>query len=203
MAITFGNTGSFGASSGAFNNNGNYLLVAISETANTVTGITYNGVAMTQIGTSVHNTVSGRYIWLWGLLNPPQGSNTVAISGGANFSVGCLSLSGISFASPFSGVATNDVTSPTPSVTVTTTQANAYVICTSLIRDFSSVGSGTTSALVINGDNNNQFFRSTAVVASPGAFTININSTGSESSFIAAGFNPAPPLNSAFLLKMI
>lgn len=188
MAITFGNT-SFGASGSSHNNNGDYLDCFVSSTSNDVTAVTYNSVGMTQIGSSVDNSTSGRFVSAWRLVAPTAGSNNITITGGANLGTRRQSYSGVHQTTPVSGQTTSGGTSTTPAVSVTTTVNNAYVIAMGFIRDFSSVGANTT-VLNAGDDANFSVYRSTSAVAVAGSLTINVNSTGSEWDFIAYGLNP-------------
>lgn len=203
MAITFGNSGSGNTASFSANNNGNFLFVATQDTS-AITAVTYNGVSLTQIGTNQVHTAFGRTMNIWGLVNPAQGSNTLAITGATGSeAVGWISISGVDNTTPTSGFAKNDATTSTPSIAVTTTVNNAYVLAFGLIQNFSSVGSNTTSLLTLVGDPNDRVFRSTSAVTPAGSFTINVNSTGGETAFVAIGINPSPLSSGSFLLNMV
>lgn len=49
----------------------------------TITGVTYNGVAMSTAATGAKVTINNRSAQLWALANPASGSNTIAVTMGA------------------------------------------------------------------------------------------------------------------------
>lgn len=58
------------------------LIVGIWNASDGVTSVTYNGVAMTQIAKLLMTGgAAGQYIYLYYLLNPATGTNTVAVTG--------------------------------------------------------------------------------------------------------------------------
>ena len=212
MAITFGNTsenGSQGTTSWAHNSNGDFLLVGVNETANSISGVTYNGVSMTQIGTTFNYATIGRYISYWGLVAPASGSNTIAITGGANQNAGATSISGVlqtSVAAAATGYASNSTTSSPATVSVTTTVDNAYVVGFGFAISYTTIGTGTTDILNVH-DANARMVRSTSAITPTGASSVNINMNGSLlGGLIGVGINPAAtvsPSNASFLLNFI
>jgi len=206
MAITFGNTsenGTQGTTSWSHNNNGDFLFIGVSSTTDNITGVTYNGVSMTQIGTSVHNATLGRYVTIWGLASPTSGSNTVAITGGANQTAAGTSISGYNSNSGFNSGST---ISATPvSVGVTTTVDNAFVVGFGIFVTFSSLGTGVSDIDgAVNGDTNVRLIKSTSAVTPAGVFTMAVNMSGSNLGLLAAvGVNPvAAAVNSNFFQFM-
>ncbi len=198
MAITFGNTSdnaSQGTTSWSHNSNGDFLLVGVNDTAGTVSGVTYNGVAMTQIGTTFNYGAIGRYIQLWGLVAPASGSNTIAITGGANQNAGAVSISGVnqtSVVAAATGFASNSTSASPSTVSVTTTVDNAYVVGFGYAISYTSIGTGTTDISNIH-DANNRFIRSTSAITPAGASSVNMNMNGSLlGGLVGVGINPAP-----------
>lgn len=107
------------------------LIVAVTHDnypARSISGITYNGVAMTFQGraTNTQNTE------IWTLINPSTGANNVVISwtgGAVSGGAAAISLTGVDATG--SGVgATNSATgsSNSPSVSLITTLANSWII---------------------------------------------------------------------------
>lgn len=100
-----------------------YLLVFVnsySGASGIPTGVTYNGVAMTQLGTfTTVNAVSA-----WGLANPPTGSSLVVAVSGAT-------LAGNSFGSAYSFTNVNAVTPVGTFVGAGATSANPSVTVSS------------------------------------------------------------------------
>lgn len=103
MAIVFDSTSS-GTSAATFNiahscTGSNLILIVTTSEDNSngsVTGITYNSVALTQIGTGV---VSGsNTVRMWYLLSPATGTNNITITGSAgntNMGVCAVSYTGV------------------------------------------------------------------------------------------------------------
>lgn len=112
-----------------FNNvAGTYMFVTILDYTNqTVTGVTYNGVGMTELGTTTtQSNFSG--IYLFGLANPATGSNTVSISftGSPLLILACASS--YSGANSVGTAVTNRVTATSITTTVTTVADNSWTI---------------------------------------------------------------------------
>jgi len=197
QVIEFGNTsgnGSQGTTSWSHNNNGDYLLVALNETSNGAVSVTYGGVSMTQIGSTMTNTLSARYLTFWGLVNPATGTNTIAVSNSANVNGGAVSANNVDQTTPYTGTTTAGATSSTASVSVTTTVNNAYVVGFYFVRDYSSNGSNTTTLIKTNSQDISAIVSTTDVVVTPTSSTLTINTTGNEWDFIAIGLNPATSL---------
>lgn len=136
---------------------GNIIVVGTGTRANTsspqnrdITGVTYNGVALTK-AVDFDNSVGGSdriNVEIWYLVNPASGSNNVVVSTyGAVQSLvyGAIVLSGVSTASPIDAVGTGaTASSNSPSSTVTTTAANSLVID-------SVMGDGAGLVLTVDG----------------------------------------------------
>jgi hypothetical protein len=206
MAVTFGNNAFDNStiSPVSYNNDGNFLLVGIDSTTNNITAVTYNGVAMTQVGSPQYHTVYTRYLTVWSLLNPTTGVNNIAITGGSNSYLNIQSVSGVNQGTPYTGLNISSGTSTTPAIAVTTTINNAYVYAFSLSGGTATAGANTT--MVINNSGASLFtFRSTAVITPPASFTINENCANQEYAMKAFGINPvvASTANASFLLTIV
>lgn len=109
--------------------------VAFSGLGQSVTGITYNGVALTLI--EAKNSATSRRAELWGLIAPATGTNsvTVTLSSAVTSISGAMSFTGVDQSTPneadanASGAGTSDI-----SVAVTTVADNDWVV------DFASTG---------------------------------------------------------------
>lgn len=112
----------------------------------TVTGITYNGVAMTAIPSSA---ITGTYaVGLYGLIAPASGANTVSISVSGNVEIGfgAMSFTGADQTTPFGTANTATGTSTTPSVTVSSASGEIVVDTGQIFHSGTlSVGGGQTS----------------------------------------------------------
>lgn len=85
--------------------------VSLLSAGSTVSGITYNSVALSLIAAKSTVTSFGR-IESWGLANPASGSNTIAVtlSGSIASSAGAVSYAGVHQTVPTEGAATNQAT---------------------------------------------------------------------------------------------
>lgn len=122
------------------------IVGVVAEGAHTgITGVTYNGVALTK-QTGVNQ---GSYsASLWYLVAPATGSNNVVVSVGTNkyLRAGSISLTGAAQSSPIDGSNTASGVTSTPSVSVTTSVANSWVIdVVESETQTTAVGGGQTS----------------------------------------------------------
>ena len=184
MAITFGNSSSAGGSTPSFNNNGDFLVILISSVASGVSAVTYNGVAMTQIGTETN--ISSRYQTFWGLVNPAQGTNSFAITGGSSEDNRIQSISGVNQTTPYTNVTLNTGNSAAASLTLTTT-ANSYIFGVVNSNNDETAGTDTTE---VYGDFI-AFMRSTNLVDTASG---TINATQTSTPWAFKGFSLNPPV---------
>ena len=109
---------------------GNYLLVPCrDEAGSTITGVTYNGVALSQLAFADRST-GGMRLYMYGLLNPATGSNNVIITrtGASNRIDGfAAAVSGAKTTQPANTFSGNNGTSTTTSGTIMTTTLNEGV----------------------------------------------------------------------------
>jgi hypothetical protein len=114
MAITFGNQ-SYGFIANessltlSHNNNGTFLVVAFSNNqsdTDKVTGVTYNGVAMTRARYDLNTNTGNLSTYIYYLANPASGIYNVVISLNQNCYIGCqaISMNGVDLVSPIGGV---------------------------------------------------------------------------------------------------
>lgn len=78
-----------------------YVLVYLQNSAgqgDEITGVTYNGVAMSRIGVIDYNATSGNYVYIYGLAGPTTGAHNVVISCSASrsFQARAVSYTGAS-----------------------------------------------------------------------------------------------------------
>lgn len=136
-----------------------YLVVGVSMLSvggSSVTGITYNGVAMTLIGAiaSVSGAVRSE---MWGLIAPATGSNTIAVtlSGSLDSTAGATSFQGVHQTSPIEGYASataTNVGAADATVNVTTVADNDWVIDTVASSDTAiTIGSNQISRWNVTG----------------------------------------------------
>lgn len=98
-----------------------------------VSGVTYNGVSMTQLGTVVADG-SGGDVYLYGIANPATGANNIVISESASMQIFATSVSytGVDQSTPFPDVAiSSSVAGTTFSISTTNvTVDQSWVIMT-------------------------------------------------------------------------
>ena len=137
MALAIGNKtfdlNTPSASSRTFSHNQNtgsdgYLYILVACPSVTVTGVTYNGVAMTNVGTQTP-TVYGTQWTFWKLAAPATGANNVVVSfSGGQYnptSTYVVSTTG----SSGSGNVVFDDTATSPNTNSITVSANSIVMC--------------------------------------------------------------------------
>lgn len=69
------------------------LFVGVYNPTDTVTAVSYNGVSMTLLQKMAANLGTSEYNYLYGLINPSIGTNTIAITGAHTF-IGAVSYTG-------------------------------------------------------------------------------------------------------------
>lgn len=121
------------------------LLVGFFKFASgdSVTGVTYGGVAMTQLGKRAADA-SG-YIYLYGLVNPATGANNVVATSSASVEWygEAVSYNGVNQTTPFPDTAVTSTSTGTSFTgTITTTVADSWVV----LQGRNSVGGPTAGA---------------------------------------------------------
>lgn len=159
-----------------------------------ITGITYNGVALTQIGVSIQNT---RYIGFYYLLNPASGSNTVTLTGSSSAVIEAYSGSytGVNQSGqPDANTSNNNGQLPVTggsslTVTVTTVADNDWLIMNAFsFQDGISAGANTFNRSGVN----NGIYDSNGAKTPPGSFSLAVTTAGvTNVSEIMAAFSPA------------
>lgn len=205
MAIVVGNStdlgdnGSAGATlTTAHNNNGNILFVGVVEAStNKMQSVTYNGVAMTELTTSTASPVQvpgDRYIHLFYLVNPAQGSNNVVVTlTGTDFIQGlAISYSGVDTGSPID-VAGNNTGSTVASLAkslTTTINGDWTVAMFAANGGTASAGASTTERVSAASFPQFAMYDSNAALA-PGSNTLTVNVTSTpNAAMIMAAFKP-------------
>ena len=96
--------------------------------ARTISGITYNGVALTLLASQVNGGVAGRTQEVWYLLNPDTGTHTIAVTGTGSAAdkqgIG-VSLLNAAQSAPSTSSAPGD--SSTPAVTLVGTSSEVFL----------------------------------------------------------------------------
>lgn len=129
----------------------NRVLVVGTRTydANAITGVTYNGVSMTEVGTSV--TLGSDAFRRWILVNPDSGANNIvaSLSSSRRIEIYAISLTGAkqSAQPDASATATGSSTSATGSVT--TVADNSWVVAFAESNGASGAWSSSTNCTVV------------------------------------------------------
>lgn len=133
------------------------LIVTISMLSvagSSVTGITYNSVAMVFLGAKA--SVSGAVrIEMWGLVNPSSGLNSIAVtlSTGLDSIGGAISYTGVHQTSPtegFNSASATNVDAADATVTITTVADNDWVVA-GVASDDTAITAGQTSRNNVTG----------------------------------------------------
>lgn len=187
---------------------GSTLIVAVEDATNTAgntTGVTYAGVAMTELG-RIAAPSQNRQITLWGLHSPASGSNNI-IATRTSAAVGRFTMSAVALSNTDTGVAlTTDVVSASATSSSKTfnftNDTNAYIFA---FGKFLSAGqsAGTGASLLSTYDIVSDFEASS--VSTNHALTVNFTSSGYcmlGLSVAGTGGGGPTSTNSAFLAFM-
>lgn len=134
--------------------NNQYLVVGVAmlSLAQTVSGITYNGVSLTYLGSK--NSISGAArVELWGLVNPASGSHTIAVtlSGSIVSCAAAISHYNIYQANPyqnFSSAQATNVGAADATVNVTVSKNGSFLVSMVCTDDGSITSNNTVRANV-------------------------------------------------------
>lgn len=165
-----------------------------SNTSTSVTGITYNGVAMTQINGV--RCPTDRFMTLWYLIAPDTGTNDVVVtsSESTNLRFAAASYTGAKQTGQPDGSDTSTGTSvSTISTDITTVANGSWMIM--FIKDNQGAITYTTSTgdtIRFNTDAGGQAFMDTGGAISPaGSNTMTMNGAGVNIGALAASFSPS------------
>lgn len=133
-------------------NRGLVVLVAIETASRTVSGITYNGVSLSNIGVDGHSGFSSLRMEAWKLAAPATGTNNVVISiagGTARFSGAIYSASNVDQTDVVNGTITSAEGAPgsNPSMNVNTVAGELVVDLVSEDAGTATAGAGQTQAV--------------------------------------------------------
>lgn len=188
----------------------NFLVVGEEDwTSADVTGITYNGVALTEKCSG--NNGSSLYSGIWYLASPPTGSAyNLVISFASTSGIGATAVgaSGVNTGSPFGTCASNGgISSVNPSVTATGAGSNGVYIGIGATGDTTLTIAGANQTLVGTAQNNVNTIMAFQMSSIPGvdtgAFSWTGSGTGGGTEAMAAAVallpsggssNPPPPL---------
>lgn len=166
------------------------LFVGAISTADTITGVTYNSVAMTLIGKTSYPGVGRQGVALFYLINPTSGANTVSVTGSSTVSGFSSSFTGAQQSGqPDSFAATNPADGANLVMTTTVVASNCWLVaCEADGAGGETAGAGTTIrqthsfALTLSDSNG---------TVGTGSQSLTINFASNKRAGIVASFSPA------------
>ena len=184
------------------------LFVGVSvRNTRTVTSVTYNGVTMTQAGST--SATAGILNYLFYLINPAAGTNTVSVTQSAVDTITSCSISytGVKQTSQPDATSSNSSTTTTSySQSVTSVADNCFSVL------YGDANSGATLTAGANTTIRNQpeinftggfLIDSTAAKTPAGTFTLNVTSASQTFAGCMASFSPAILASSPSSLLMM
>lgn len=180
MAIAYDNAthNAFSSTSPSFSHtcsgSDRLLVLGIWCGADNITAASYNSVSMTFINkVAMSGAAAGQYIYLYYLVNPASGSNTVSVTatGSPGVYVSAVSYTGVKQTSPLESNNTQSVSSTTTLTTSTTTStSNAWLV--GYAYHNGTVVAGTATTLRGGSANVLSFMDSGSGKGSPGSYSL-------------------------------
>ena len=176
-----------------------FVQVEIENATDVITGVTYNGVAMTLVQSQA-NTSPSEVNTLWVLVAPATGANNVVVSTSSSVSIGAIAASYTGAAQTgqpdASGKKTSQATSST--LSVTTIADNCWMVsCVQADAGLPTAGTGITARV---DESNASFGDSNGVITPPGSNSMTWNAGGTwHLNHINASFAPAVAAGGNFL----
>lgn len=175
-----------------------YLLVFVrggGGEGNRVTGITYNGVAMSLIGVANY----GEAMIVYGLVNPATGAHNVVVSFSSSSYAqsGCISYTGVHQTSSIDGTVQTYAPTSVSSVTatVTTSYPGSWLIIGAKNGSL-TISAGTNCTLRVNCGSEGARSGDTNGGTTPGANTIQVTASGSSNwSVVGLALRPTDPIS--------
>ena len=164
----------------------------VGNTVDDVTGVTYNGVAMSLIAKVLSD--STRYVYLYGLVAPATGSNNVVITTSSADTIigGALSYTGVKQeAAEASGTAAGASTHPQASVTTVTANAWVVGILAGSTNDDTTADSGTTFRASLTAARR-KLADSGVPIATPASTPLGMTYTSAEWGCVVTSLAPTP-----------
>lgn len=185
-----------------------FVGVSVRDTR-TVTGVTYNGVSMTQSGSL--STTTGIKNYLFYLVNPSTGSNTVSITQSASDTITSCSISYTGAAQSGQPDATS-VGGPSSGVSYSQSVTSVADNCFAILYGDNNSGATLTAGSNTTIRNNCEvaftgafLLDSTTAKTPAGTFTLAFTSASGSAAACMASFKPSVPISTgaAFLFTMI
>lgn len=202
MAIALDtSTSAGGAASWSHSCTGSNLVLVVSCYAitDTVTSVTYNGVSMTQINKTSFPGSGRQGVYLYYLINPATGSNTVLVTGGTG--LGAASYTGAKQSGQPDAFASNSFSASPGTCNVTVVGTGCWLV--GALADPSgseSAGAGTTIRAT---DANGLAFADSNGTVGTGSQTLTINYGGGSAGMISASIAPAAVATTGYGYSML
>lgn len=211
MAISFDNSLAINISTGnqtlsytCTGSNGYLVVGTLAQASGTCTGVTYNGVAMTQISSLLNDGVSGlENIYLFGLANPATGANNIIASFSGSVTTGVLAVSYAGVAQSGQPEASNTTSGSSTSfgVSVTTLTNNAWLVGYFRCTGTMTAGANTT---LRSAASNINMCDTNAPQTPAGSYSLNATQATGSFALQAIALAPfvAPTTNSKFFFAL-
>jgi hypothetical protein len=179
-----GGTATFSYTVGAGTNRILFVGTTIA-TGNTVSGVTYNGVAMTQLNTQAISGATFSNTYLFYLVNPASGAHNIVVTGtGTTFMYSAAeSFSGVDQNTPIDANTTTTTTGTSITASVTTTKDNDWLVGWQMVGTSAgsalSAGANTTIRQT-NGSNWYTIEDTNAAQTPPGSKSLTVNVAASR-----------------------
>lgn len=197
-AASSGNTGSAASLTIAHTVTGsNTILWVGAETVHTadhITGVTYNGIAMTRIGGLQAGGSTNVWSYLYMLVAPASGANNVIISVSPDVPIkaNCASYSGALQTGQPDASGTNSATTGTSlSKAITTIADNCWLVST-IVNDAGVNTAGSNTLKRADGGTETAIGDSDASMTPPGSFSQAWTFPSAKSAMCVASMSPAP-----------
>lgn len=214
MAISFDNATAGSKTTGSpltishSNTAGNLAIVGVGvPVADAITGVTYNGVAMTLIGKqSSLESAGGRFEYMFYLLAPATGTSNVAITSTGTEAIYATvaTYTGVLQTIPDNSTTLQAATGTSHTMSLTTVANNCWTFITGRTNLTQSAGTGSTARGANNPDGGPNLYDSNGPVTPAGSKSMTIT-TASNSFFggIMASFAPIVAAASGSTLPMM
>lgn len=160
--------------------------------ANTVTGVTYNGVAMTQVGRVTNATTESTYLYF--LVNPSTGANNIVASKSASdlIQLGAVSYTGAKQTGQPDASTTNTGTGTSLTTSVTTVADNCWLVMATKQTGSASAGTNTILRVDQSGNEQASVYDSNAAQTPAGSKSLQTTTSASQTyAHVMASFAPA------------
>lgn len=172
---------------------------------NNVTGVTYNGIAMTEINRKL--CPSDRWVYLFYLISPSTGAHNVVVSASTTIAMAAQSVSytGANQSSQPDNSTTATGTSIASGTDFGTTLSTVADNCWTIIAQKENGGvtsAGANTTLRQSNTNGMAMYDSGGAITPPGSNTLNIHTSGvTDFSVVMASFSPAAPAVSSGVIN--